>query len=348
MSSLLSNTELSAGNHERWHGLEVVEHRFCDGVEISTVHTSDGYEGKEFHAERFIVQDVIDGLERGLGSRATHDTTVERGRAFLEQGVTLPAWKKSMPSALALYPLHYPDMQNLVTGEEIDEHGRELFRHSLDGISIRNRSEIFRKIIHGKKDIERIASIACGAAVPVFEALKEYPHHVSVTMLDNDPRALALAEQVAEHNGYDDVTTVEADLMRTIIFGSGRHEALPEKKFSVVDILGIVDYLDDRVASRLISRVAKLVEPGGMLVFGNMLTSHPNLRFNQEIVGWPSVKPRSYEQLISIVRQAGIDPGEHLRFIESTDKVYGIGVITDPGANPVRETGHEPSELVAA
>ena len=65
-----------------------------------------------------------------------------------------------------------------------------------------------------------------------------------------------------------------------------------------------------------------LVKPGGLIIIGNMLDTHPQLGFTLNTIQWPHIQPRSVEQMTKLIAEAGIE-GEIDVHIPQ-DGVYGI------------------------
>lgn len=132
-----------------------------------------------------------------------------------------------------------------------------------------------------------------------------------------------------------------------VLNAAGLHGELGVDAYDVVDILGLFEYLAEQdsvfryqkvVNSRerrfagaitFLRNAYALVRPGGVLILGNMLDSHPGLSVTLDVVQWPHLKPRSPAQVRSIVDQAGI-PTARMRGFQAQDGVYGVYAISKP------------------
>lgn len=130
--------------------------------------------------------------------------------------------------------------------------------------------------------------------------------------------------------------------------GLGR---LPRASYDIVEAVGIVEYLkyDDwsmggtkkyqygqvineggqkmpfAGARSFLKNSYRLLKPGGLMVVGNMLDTHPQLGFTLNVIQWPHIQPRSIEDMVRLFRQAGLD-GEIDTYVPK-DGVYAIYTI---------------------
>ena len=51
----------------------------------------------------------------------------------------------------------------------------------------------------------------------------------------------------------------------------------------------------------------RLVKPGGSLIVGNMLDTHPQLGFTLNVIQWPHIQPRSIDEMMGIFDRAELD-----------------------------------------
>src|SRR5690606_11985052 len=94
--------------------------------------------------------------------------------------------------------------------------------------------------------------------------------------------------------------------------------------FDAVDAVGIFEYLKrpDREfvynqvvrtpimlagADTFMRNAYELVKPGGILVIGNMLDTHPQLDFTMGVIQWPHIQPRAVRGMTHIMNAVGID-----------------------------------------
>jgi hypothetical protein len=73
------------------------------------------------------------------------------------------------------------------------------------------------------------------------------------------------------------------------------------------------------------------VRPGGVLVVGNMLDSHPELGLTINVIQWPHIQPRSIDEMLGIFATAGL--AGHVDVHLPVDGVYAVYAIHKP---PIR------------
>lgn len=210
----------------------------------------------------------------------------------------------------------------------------------------------------------RWLSLACGAAQPILETMAEIatpqpiqhtpPHAV---LADADPKALGLARNYATRRGLSaSITPILANVLDRRGFetlpGSllGRMPFLRKstgwiEQFDAVDAVGLLEYLQEDDWSYAYNGVMKTnkvmagavtflrnayacVKPGGMLVVGNMLDTHPTLGFTMDVIQWPHIQPRSIEEMLDIFEAAGLFG--HVEVHLPSDGVYAVYIVRKP------------------
>ncbi len=286
---------------------------------------------------------------RPEGSERSHHLDLDNpGTArFLDAQANpgLRKWRSQhVPTAGALVPCQRPDQRRLVDGTALLDHESDIFRYVDDAIGVRTRAALMGGLLwqHAhqaeQKDLNWL-SLACGAAIPVVDAaagLSRRRVHVRLTLVDHDRAALRLASRIAAEQHISTCVHRMNVLARQ---GLTRH--LGHQGYDVIDILGLFEYLKDQdwtyryqkvmVSSHrpmagavtLLRNAWELLRPGGLLVFGNMLPTHPQLDFTLHVVQWPHIRPRAPQQIQSAAAQAGL-PVDRLRGYRAPDGVYGV------------------------
>jgi len=209
-------------------------------------------------------------------------------------------------------------------------------------------------------------SLACGAAQPVFSVLEKLNSHGGiplphVTLADIDKNALSLAERYARNNGLESqVVTKRMNVLQrqgltydrepgitglaksALLRSKGR---LQPEEFDAVDAVGIFEYLKRpdweysykgvittkqkmAGAETFLQNAYELVKPGGVLIVGNMLNTHPQLGFTLNVIQWPHIQPRSVDEMVNIIKKVGIE-GE-VDVYKPSDGVYALYGIRKP------------------
>lgn len=190
-------------------------------------------------------------------------------------------------------------------------------------------------------------SLASGAAQPIIttagKLVAEHGVAPHMTLVDKDSAALRLAEEYATVAGLSgSLETMNMNILRmkgmtrsdtgnrmhdftaNALSRVLRQRYLPAEQFDVIDAVGLVEYLkaDDwpytygnvvktktklAGARTFLKNSYELVRPGGILVIGNMLDTHPQLAFTLDVIQWPHIKPRSINEMAQIFDEAGLD-----------------------------------------
>lgn len=255
--------------------------------------------------------------------------------AFFGLSPVLEAWRTVIPSAAALHPLYGPT-ETLADGTPLDEVASRIFTHTLDGRGIRSRGAVLAWLLEHEYR-ERVAgtwaSLACGAGVPVCRGaagLRAADGPTEILLLDRDRSALDLTLSVATREGVDGlIRPIAADVLDV----EAVHRAVEPGSCAVVECLGFFEYLPTNPpagwigAADFLSIAWALVKPGGVLLFANMLDTHPELPFTMHAVRWPYIVPRSVEDVREVVSMAGLER-DALEVWLPDDGVYAVYALT--------------------
>lgn len=84
-------------------------------------------------------------------------------------------------------------------------------------------------------------------------------------------------------------------------------------------------------AVRFLKNSYRLVKPGGDLIVGNMLDTHPQLGFTLNVVQWPHIQPRSIDTMMDIFDEAGLEGERHVYVpSDASQQVYALYRIHKP------------------
>lgn len=237
-------------------------------------------------------------------------------------------WRDNLvPTAAALYPLQrLDDAGRLFPGGVVDDYAMDIFTNHEDGVAIRSRGTIYKNII--TKALTEIPSyeitavaLGAGAGVPNVDATtsvrSQLGKRISWKMYDTSYSALELAHEIAHEAGIpkDDIDTVRADYRKAF--------RLDSESVDIADMLGLMEYLSRERCVEAMGELHRLLKPGGVMVVSNMLDSRPHKDFYQRGIQWPGVKPRSIDDLVNMVAEAGIDT-EQLVVTTAEDGIYAV------------------------
>lgn len=258
-------------------------------------------------------------------------------------------WLSTIPTAAALDVLYDPNSGAYPSGVPMDEGSRSIFRNVADAQGIRSRAAVMRAVLLEQAMAAphplRWLSLACGAAQPVIATMAEIARRAdagapNAVLADADTQALRLASRYAdEHDLRHHTEIVKANVLDRHGFRKW------EGKFDAVDAVGLLEYLKPQNwsytyrgvihsrrtmagAETFLRNAYACVKPGGMLVVGNMLDTHPQLGFTMDVVQWPHIQPRSIGEMLDIYEGAGLFG--HVDVYLPTDGVYAVYVVRKP------------------
>lgn len=225
----------------------------------------------------------------------------------------------------------------------IDDASRRIWQGSLDGSGVRTRaisamSRVADYLAETKAPGERIttASLACGAAGPMFELARRIGQKGLVLdktiLADMDAMALASAQSLADHEGIANQVELKLENLVDMNTLSARNlsEFIEPGSVDVVDLLGLFEYFPRELAVDLIQQVRKIIKPGGMIVFGNMIDNRPQQTFFTQVSMWPPLEQRSLPELFDIVQEAGFSAKDDAEIILPPQGVYAVVAIKVP------------------
>ena len=156
--------------------------------------------------------------------------------------------------------------------------------------AVRNRRGLLRRTItrllerHRDRPV-RIVSMACGPAREIFDVLDELgsPERLDATLIDIDPEALEQVREEIERRGVGaSVRTFEGNL---IYLAMGRQKIELEPQDLMYSI-GLIDYFNDKLVSKLMSWGHRSLAPGGELVLGNFHPKNPDKALMDYVLDW--------------------------------------------------------------
>jgi extracellular factor (EF) 3-hydroxypalmitic acid methyl ester biosynthesis protein len=169
----------------------------------------------------------------------------------------------------------------------------------------------------------RVLSIAAGPAQELFELLEEaeeMPARLEVVLFEQDKHALAHAWHrlrsivEARFSGQVTLTFLHDSIKRLL---RDRDLFAPFGKFDLIFSCGLYDYLADRTAVILSSRLARSLRPGGRLLVANMV-DHPTRWILEHHLDWPLIY-RTHQELLDLGREAV--PGARVELLEEESGV---------------------------
>lgn len=307
-----------------------------------------------------LVASVVSGRDSAMRGQPSGDN----GVSIEDYIPDFPEWRRLVPRALALEPLYNPYLSMFPDGDsKISDSFREWSMYALDPAGIRVRGEVVENLILEYASMsdkplprQKWGSLACGTARSTIGALahiakgnmmgEDLPQ---VFLVDYDKKALEYAKLQGEGR-LNDLTTNPTNL-RVVRSNILKKEGIVDSRvglndgsFDVLEAVGFVEYLpdsDDGVyeydkvakssrnnragAGTFLKNAYELVAQGGTFIFGNMLDTHPGLDFTKKVIEWPHIQPRSKENVVKLVREAGLEG--NLTVYTTPDGVYAVYAI---------------------
>jgi extracellular factor (EF) 3-hydroxypalmitic acid methyl ester biosynthesis protein len=183
--------------------------------------------------------------------------------------------------AVALDMIYYPEHVDL---SNVSVLGRHIFKFTVErpaAKAVRNRRKILAKLVDevaAKIDQPRALSVACGhlREVELSEAvtnglLREY------VGLDQDLESLDVVKENYQYLGVD---TCHASV-KDLIIGKVRFE-----DFDLIYAAGLFDYLNQKAAQKLTTRLFDILRSGGTLLIANFLPGCPDAGYMESYGEW--------------------------------------------------------------
>ena len=152
----------------------------------------------------------------------------------------------------------------------------------------------------------RVLDIGCGPgriSVRFLASLDDRERRlVDLALLDGDARALRYAERLIADASGAVVTTVQENIYRTL---AGRTCALTPGTYDVILCSGLMDYLTDRAATRLLAAILRSLRPGGKALVANFAPGCASQVWMEWVCEW-YLQYRTTDGLTSLAHQAGM------------------------------------------
>ncbi|MBO6825004.1 MAG: hypothetical protein JJ879_02285 [Sneathiella sp.] len=208
------------------------------------------------------------------------------------------SWKRSYEKPLG-YPGDFEVMNYAYNLAMLGDTPYEKFCHRLGtstGEFITTRmtlvkqkiAELVNKAAKDGRENFNVSSLGCGPAQEVSNFLKGHAQPVSVnfTLIDQDDEALSYAYK----NAYPEVVRLEGQATVNCLHATFLEFLAAGNLFKKLDnqdmiyAVGLVDYLTDKRAARLVKDLYQNLNPGGTLLIGSMYDSDQSLEWQVEMI----------------------------------------------------------------
>jgi extracellular factor (EF) 3-hydroxypalmitic acid methyl ester biosynthesis protein len=283
----------------RWDVGTVIARTLLDHVEMELSRGLEGAEAAMFE------------LFAGLYSLRS-SATPEAWRSIVEQSVnhrvrelihqdpfTSRSFKKPRGYAgdAVLIDYIYTRNPSLVAIDAATDLGKLIFRYTTEApasAGVRTRRDLMASIIDetcGVLEHPAILSVACGhlreaglsRSVPANEAGR-------FVALDQDEQSIEVVRETSQAHRVVPICASIKALFRG---------ELADERFDLIYSTGLYDYLDERIATKLTSRLFQMLNPGGRLVIANFVPEIWCAGFMETFMGW-SLLYRNADQMLGL------------------------------------------------
>jgi SAM-dependent methyltransferase len=246
--------------------------------------------------------------------------------------------------------IYDPDHAVFANGAALGNEMRETLKNLLDAMEIRARSEIMQqRMSNDVRPGERWLSLACGNALPTFRAALVCGQEPSLTLVDFNFDNLRHARRIAKAPGRE--TSPNATILwRDLVDPKGFRKMqikqflapialkqapiwslknLEPESFDRIEISGFMEYLPPEIAVKFLRSVDELLKHGGLMVFDDLHSDHPQRDFYEGVLQWPLTKFRNTEETGKLIADSGIKTADNRVELRSTPgKAYAVFEIT--------------------
>lgn len=179
--------------------------------------------------------------------------------------------------------------------------------------AVRNRRGLLREELQRALTLTdqrplRVTSLACGPAAEVFDILLQDPDlasQVRFTLVDVDQQALEFVRERLQREGLESVVRLERRNLLHLCIGRQQLELDPQH---LIYSIGLIDYFDDRIVTRLQAWMRGCLAPGGRSILGNFHTSNPTRGLMDHLLDWRLIH-RDEDDMVRLAEAAGFAPG---------------------------------------
>jgi extracellular factor (EF) 3-hydroxypalmitic acid methyl ester biosynthesis protein len=168
-----------------------------------------------------------------------------------------------------------------------------------------------------------ITVFACGPARELFDvyAQLEDPSLLKTTLIDIDLQALSYVSD--RKDAFRVPLPMELHRENLIYLALGRRKiVLPPQ--DLIYSIGLIDYFNDQLVTKLSNYAHQLLKPGGRVIFGNFHPQNPQKAFMDHIIDWKLIH-RTEADMDNLFQNSAFDkPCESIRFEEEQVNLFAI------------------------
>ena len=164
-------------------------------------------------------------------------------------------------------------------------------------------SDIVNKKINNEEQIifVSLASGSARAIIDVLSKVKKNYNKISLFLIDKNKKALEASAELIEKKELNNNVTYKLinDNVRNFI------NHIHSDKPNIIEMVGLLDYLDNNKSHLIISKIYNALEPGGIFITAN-IRNNSEKKFLENALRWHMVY-REPGDLIKILVAAGFD-----------------------------------------
>ena len=126
------------------------------------------------------------------------------------------------------------------------------------------------------------------------------------TLVDVDQEALEYVRTRLVHASLESVVRLERRNLLHLCIGRQQLDLEPQH---LIYSIGLIDYFDDRIVTRLQTWIRTCLAPGGRSILGNFHTSNPTRGLMDHLLDWRLIH-RDETDMVRLAEAAGFEPGQ--------------------------------------
>jgi len=267
------------------HGIRIVTEAMARLMALAHAADANRIEVDAERALRELLAATARAEQDGLPLALLRELT-EEVRTFCRRSVLL-AHAQDWPRG---YPGDFELIERLLDAEATGEIGS--LERALDQVTlklpivdqhrnkVRWQAELVRARLPGEL---KVLSIACGGSRDLMLIDPDLLECVDLVLSDLDADALALSERRLRPR-VRRLSSIHGNVLRRV------NRLKAQGPFDVILVGGLLDYLPDRFASRLLVHAIAMLAPGGILGATNIALGNPYRHMLELITNWPLIE----------------------------------------------------------
>lgn len=293
---LLAPTEISIRNTIRRYKNRAQEIEF----DLSINPQEWGRYQSEFNAAiNDVFRNIMDFERNNLGNKHEDKVNklkrlfVNRARKMFLRGEFI-VWSLKKPYGYAGdYKIIDDIYLNNPTTEGFDRLFDNYFQMSAISVAVRNRKEDFKRLITdfvlkrnaGELRIMNLASGPCREIKEIASLGRSMFTNVIIDCYENDNNAIDYARNLLANHALK-INFIKENVVRIAL--KKEIDSMIDRKYDFIYSTGLFDYLEERIAIRLIRNLKKLLKPNGVLAISDVRDkySNPSIHFMEWVGEW--------------------------------------------------------------